>query len=310
MTAYLARRGMHALLVLFIVTLAAFLLIHLVPGDPVRITLGAHAPPDAVRRVRHELGLDRSLAAQFGSFLTGIPRGDFGTSINTQRPVGEIILPRILPSVFLLVYGTLISLIVAVPLGIFSALYRNRPPDHGIRVVATVGLAMPSFWFALLLVEVFSLHLGLFPVSGYGTGFFGHLESLTLPAITIGIYLAPLIIRTLRSSLIETLSTDFITSARARGFAETRVIGKHALRNALIATITILAINIGYLISGSVVIENVFGIPGLGSLLVSAIQMRDFPTVSALTLLFGALVILVNLLADLSYAIVDPRIRL
>jgi peptide/nickel transport system permease protein len=310
MTAYLARRALHALLVLFIVTLAAFLLIHLVPGDPVRITLGAHAPPDAVQRVRHELGLDRSLAAQFGSFLTGIPQGDFGTSINTQRPVGEIILPRILPSVFLLVYGTLISLIVAVPLGIFSALYRNRPPDHGIRVVATVGLAMPSFWFALLLVEVFSLHLGLFPVSGYGTGFFGHLESLTLPAITIGIYLAPLIIRTLRSSLIETLSTDFITSARARGFAETRVIGKHALRNALIATITILAINIGYLISGSVVIENVFGIPGLGSLLVSAIQMRDFPTVSALTLLFGALVILVNLLADLSYAVVDPRIRL
>ncbi len=310
MTTFLARRAMHALLVLFIVTLAAFLLIHLVPGDPVRITLGAHASPDAVRRVRHELGLDRSLAAQFGSFLTGILHGDFGTSINLQRPVSAIIGPRIAPSVLLLVYGTLISLVVAVPLGVFSALYRNRPADHSIRVVATVGLAMPSFWFGLLLVEVFSLHLGLLPVAGYGTGFVGHLESLTLPAVTIGIYLAPLIVRTLRSSLIETLSADFITSARARGFTETRVIGKHALRNALIATITILAINIGYLISGSVVIENVFGIPGLGSLLVSTIQMRDFPTISALTLLFGALVILVNLLADLSYALVDPRIRL
>jgi peptide/nickel transport system permease protein len=310
MTAYLARRALHAVLVLFIVTLAAFLLIHLVPGDPVRITLGAHASPDAVRRVRHELGLDRSLASQFGSFLIGILQGDFGTSINLQRPVSAIIGPRIVPSVFLLVYGTLISLVVAVPLGVFSALYRNRPPDHSIRVVATVGLAMPSFWFGLLLVEVFSLHLGLLPVSGYGTGFAGHLESLTLPAITIGIYLAPLIIRTLRSSLIETLSADFITSARARGFTETRVIGKHALRNALIATITILAINIGYLISGSVVIENVFGIPGLGSLLVSTIHARDFPTISALTLLFGALVIVVNLLADLSYALVDPRIRL
>ena len=189
--------------------------------------------------------------------------------------MSAVIGPRIGPSIFLLVYGTVISLLVAVPLGIFSALYRNRPADHGIRVVATVGLAMPSFWFGLLLVEVFSLHLGLLPVSGYGTGFFGHLESLTLPAITIGIYLAPLIIRTLRSSLIETLSADFITSARARGCGETRVIGKHALRNALIATITILAINIGYLISGSVVIENVFGIPGLGSLLVSTIQMRE-----------------------------------
>jgi len=301
---------MHAVFVLFIVALAAFLLIHLVPGDPVRITLGAHAPPDAVRRVRHQLGLDRSLAAQFGSFLTGVFRGDFGTSINQQRQVSAIIGPRIAPSVLLLVYGTLISLVVAVPLGVFSALYRNRPADHGIRVVATVGLAMPSFWFGLLLVEVFSLHLGLLPVAGYGTGLVGHLESLTLPAVTIGIYLAPLIVRTLRSSLIETLSADFITSARARGFTETRVIGKHALRNALIATITILAINIGYLISGSVVIENVFGIPGLGSLLVSTIQSRDFPTISALTLLFGALVILVNLLADLSYALVDPRIRL
>jgi len=310
MTGYLARRAAHAVLVLLIVTLVSFLLIHLVPGDPVRITLGAHAPPDAVQRVRHQLGLDRSLLAQFGSFLTGLLQGNLGTSINLQLPVSGILGPRIAPSIFLLIYGMIISLLVAIPLGVFSALYRNRPPDHAIRVVATVGLAMPSFWFGLLLVEVFSLHLHLLPVSGYGSGFVGHLESLTLPAVTVGLYLAPLIVRTLRSSLIETLSADFITSARARGFRETRVIGKHALRNALIATITIVAINIGYLISGSVVIENVFGIPGLGSLLVSSIQMRDFPTISALTLLFGVLVILVNLLADLSYAIVDPRIRL
>ena len=310
MTGYLARRGLHAVLVLFIVTFVAFLLIHLVPGDPVRIMLGAHAPPSAVAQVRKQLGLDRSLVSQFASFLEGLPRGDLGTSISLQRPVRDIVGPRIWPSVFLLVYGTLISLLVAVPLGVFSALYRNRPADHTIRVVATVGLAMPSFWFGLLLVELFSLQLGWLPVSGYGSGFLGHLESLTLPAITVGIYLAPLIIRTLRSSLIETLSADFVTSARARGFRETRVVGKHALRNALIATITILAINIGYLISGSVVIENVFAIPGLGSLLVSSIQMRDFPTISALTLIFGVLVILTNLLADLSYALVDPRIRI
>ncbi len=310
MTAYLARRGMHAVLVLFIVTLAAFLLIHMVPGDPVRITLGAHAPEENVRAVRHQLGLDQSLPHQFGTFLAGLAQGDLGTSINLQQPVSQIIGPRIMPSILLLLYGTVISLLVAFPLGVYSALYRNRAPDHMIRIVATVGLAMPSFWFGLLLVELFSLRLGLLPVSGYGDGFLGHLESLTLPAITVGIYLAPLIVRTLRSSLIETLGADFITSARARGLTERRVIGRHALRNALIATITILAINIGYLISGTVVIENVFGIPGLGSLLVSSIQMRDFPTISALTLLFGLLVILVNLIADLSYAIVDPRIRL
>ncbi len=281
MTAYLARRVLHALLVLLIVTLAAFLLIHLVPGDPVRITLGAHAPPAAVERVRHQLGLDRSLLSQFGSFLGGVVQGDFGTSINLQRPVSAVIGPRIGPSIFLLVYGTVISLLVAVPLGIFSALYRNRPADHGIRLVATVGLAMPSFWFGLLLVEVFSLHLGWLPVSGYGTGFLGHLESLTLPAITIGIYLAPMIIRTLRVEPHRDAVGRLHRPRRARaGFGETRVIVKHALRNALIATITILAINIGFLISGSVVIENVFGIPGLGSLLVSTIQTRDFPTIS------------------------------
>jgi peptide/nickel transport system permease protein len=309
-TAYLVRRLLHAVLVLAILTLVAFMLIHLVPGDPVRIMLGAHAPPAAVRQVRHELGLDRSLVHQFASFAGGLFRGDLGTSINLQRPVGEVLGPRIGPSVLLLLYGTVISLVVAVPLGVLSALYRNRPLDHVIRVLATIGLAMPAFWFGLLLVEIFSLRLHFFPVAGYGDGFFGHLRSLTLPAVTVGVYLAPLVIRTLRSSLNETLAADFITAARARGFAERRVIGKHALRNALIATVTILAINIGYLISGSVVIESVFNIPGLGSLLVSTISVRDFPTISALTLVFGVLVIVVNLLADLSYALIDPRIRL
>jgi peptide/nickel transport system permease protein len=308
--AYLTRRGAHAVIVLFFLTLAAFLLIHLVPGDPVRITLGAHAPPDAVARVRHTLGLDRSLGSQFLSFVGGLFRGDLGTSINTQRPVSELLGPRILPSIFLLVYGTVVCLVIGIPLGMVSALRRNRPTDHVIRIVTTIGVGMPAFWFGLILVRFFSLDLGLLPVAGYGSGFAGHLENLTLPAVAVGVYLAPLVIRTLRSSLIETLSTDFITAARARGLTEARVIGKHALRNALISTITILAINVGYLISGSVVIENVFTIPGLGSLLVSSMQMRDFPTISALTLLFGVLVIAVNLAADLSYAAVDPRVRL
>jgi peptide/nickel transport system permease protein len=239
----------------------------------------------------------------------GIPRGDLGTSINLKRPVGELIGPRIGPSLWLLGYGILISLLVGVPLAAVSAVRRNRPADHGIRLAATVGIGMPSFWFGLILVELFSLRLGLLPVAGYGRGFSGHLRYLTLPAVTVGVYLAPLVIRTLRSSLIETLSTDFITAARARGYSELRVIGKHATRNALIATITVLSINIGYLISGTVVIENVFDIPGLGSLLVSSIEARDFPTIQGLTLLFGVLVIGVNLAADLSYAAVDPRIR-
>jgi peptide/nickel transport system permease protein len=310
LAAYLTRRGAHAVIVLFFLTLAAFLLVHLVPGDPVRIMLGPHAPPEAVAQVRHNLGLDRPLPSQFLSFVGGLFQGDLGTSLNTQRPVSELLGSRIWPSLFLLAYGTAVCLLIGIPMGMLSALRRNRPTDHVIRIVTTIGIGMPAFWFGLILVRFFSLDLGLLPVAGYGLGFTGHLQNLTLPAVAVGVYLAPLVIRTLRSSLIETLSTDFITAARARGFREGRVIGKHALRNALISTITILAINVGYLISGSVVIENVFNIPGLGSLLVSSMQMRDFPTISALTLLFGVLVLAVNLAADLSYAIVDPRIRL
>lgn len=310
MAAYMTRRVLHAVIVVALITLASFLIIHLVPGDPVREIVGPYASPAAVRRVRRELGLDHSLIHQYLSFLGGIFHGRLGTSITLRVSVAGLIGPRVLPSVLLLTYATLISLIVAVPMGIIAALYRNRPVDHGVRVLTTVWLGMPAFWFGLVLVEIFSLSFHLFPVAGYGSGFLSHVWYLTLPAITLGIYLAPLVVRTLRSSLIETLSADYVTAARARGFRESRVVGKHGLRNALIATITILAINIGFLISGAVVVESVFNIPGLGSLLVSAIQQRDFATITGLTFVFGTSVVLINLLADLAYSAVDPRIRL
>ncbi len=310
MVAFMGRRCGHAAIVLLLITLASFMIIHLVPGDPVREVLGSYASPSAVRQVRRELGLDHSLFHQYFGFLGGIFHGSLGTSITLQVPVNSLIGPRIVPTALLLLYATVLSLLVAVPMAVISAIYRNRPVDHVVRVLTTLWLGMPAFWFGLVLVEIFSLGFHLFPVAGYGSGFLGHLRYLTLPAVTLGIYLAPLIVRTLRSSLIETLSSDYVTAARARGFTAWRVIGKHAMRNALIATITILAINIAFLISGAVVVEGVFSIPGLGSLLITAIQQRDFATISGLTLVFGAVVVLINLLADLAYSVVDPRIRL
>jgi peptide/nickel transport system permease protein len=211
---------------------------------------------------------------------------------------------------FLLGYGTLIGLILAIPLGIVSAKWRNRGPDHLIRLLSLVAFAMPSFWLALILVRFFSLRLGWLPVSGYGQGFVGHVESLTLPSLTIGFFLASMLIRALRSSMIEILSAEYIEAARARGVSERSVLLRHGLRNALIGMLTILAVNLGFLIGGAVVVEQVFDIPGLGQLLVQSIFTRDFPTIQALALVFGALVIAINLISDLAYAAIDPRVRL
>jgi len=309
MTRYLGHRLLHVLPVVIGITLASFVLIHLVPGDPIRIMLGAKAPAERVAEVKHELGIDRPLPQQYLSFVGGAVHGDLGESIILRRPVSSVVGERLGPSLFLLGYATLIALVFAVPLGIVSALRRNRLADHSIRILTLMGFAMPSFWLGLILIRKLSLDLGVFPVSGYGEGFFGHVRSLTLPSVTIGLFLASMLVRSLRASLIDIFGMEYVEAARARGLSEPRVVVKHSLRPALIATITVLAVNLGWLISGAVVIERVFDIPGLGQLLVESIFTRDFPTIQGLTLVFGLIVIAINLLADLSYAAVDPRVR-
>jgi len=309
MTRYFGRRLLHVLPVVIGITLASFVLIHLVPGDPIRIMLGAKAPAERVAAVKHELGIDRPLPQQYLSFVGGAVHGDLGESIILRRPVSSVVGERLGPSLFLLAYATLIALVIAIPLGIVSALRRNRLADHSIRVLTLIGFAMPSFWLGLILIRKLSLDLGIFPVSGYGEGFSGHVRSLTLPSLTIGLFLASMLVRSLRASLVDIFGTEYVEAARARGLSEPRVVVKHSLRPALIATITVLAVNLGWLISGAVVIERVFDIPGLGQLLVESIFTRDFPTIQGLTLVFGIIVIAINLLADLSYALVDPRVR-
>ena len=310
MANFLSRRVLQMLPVLVGITLFSFVLIHLVPGNPVAIMVGGKAPPGVVRSISHQLGLDRPLLTQYFDFVWHALQGNLGESIVLRRPVASVVGERIGASIFLLGYGSVIGMLVSLPLGIASARWRNRLPDHLIRLVSLIAFAMPSFWLALILVRVFSLGLGWLPVSGYGQGFVGHIESLTLPAVTIGLFLASMLIRALRSTLIEVLDTEYIEAARARGASERRVFFKHGLRNALIGMLTILAVNLGFLIGGAVIVEQVFDIPGLGQLLIQSIFTRDFPTIQALALVFGVLVIVINLASDIAYAAIDPRVRL
>jgi peptide/nickel transport system permease protein len=309
MLRFLGLRLLHSVPVIVGITLAAFVLIHAVPGDPIRIMLGGKASQAHIDEVEHQLGIDRPLPRQYIDFVGGIPQGDLGESIILRRPVSSVVGERLGPSVFLLAYAALIAVIVALPLGIVSALRRNHITDHLIRLLTLIAFAMPAFWLGLILIRNLSLNLGAFPVAGYGEGFLDNLHHLTLPALTIGLFLAAMLVRSLRSSLVDVFAAEYIEAARARGLSESRVVLKHALRNSLIATITVLAVNLGWLISSAVVIEKVFDIPGLGHLLVESIYTRDFPTIQALTLVFGLLVIAINLLSDLAYALVDPRVR-
>jgi ABC-type dipeptide/oligopeptide/nickel transport system permease component len=307
---YFLRRLALAVIVLLGLTVVTFLMIHLVPGDPVQQTLGNRATPQAIAAVREQLGLNRSLPAQFWTFLSDLVTGNLGHSLTLNAPVGEIVGQRIAPSALLIGYGLLVSMVVGVPLAIIAALRPNGIVDNGIRLLTTFAFAMPSFWLGLMLALIFGLWLKWFPVSGYETGIGGILRTLTLPAITLGLSLATIVVRTLRSSLLEVLQTEYIEAARSRGLSERRVVIKHALRNAGMATVTVMSVNVGFLIGGTVVVEAVFQVPGVGSLLLQSVQRRDYELVQALALLAGTAVVLISLATDLIQAAIDPRVRL
>jgi ABC-type dipeptide/oligopeptide/nickel transport system permease component len=310
MLTYILHRVGLSIMVLFGLLVATFFIIHLVPGDPVMIVLGGHATPQAIVETRHKLGLDQSLLHQFWTYLTNMVQGRLGTALTINAPIGELIGQRVAPSVIMIGYGMLIALVIGVPLAIVSALRPNGLLDNAIRLMTTFAFAMASFWLGLMLSLLLGLELKLFPVSGYESGFGGAIRTLTLPALTLGLGLAAVVVRTLRSSLLEVLQSEYIDAARSRGLSEIRVIGKHALRNSIMNTITILSVNVGFLIGGTLVLEQVFQIPGLGSLLLDAVQKRDYQLVQAIALLAGAAVVLAGLAADLIQAAIDPRVRL
>ena len=308
MLRYALARLLNGLWSLAAVLVAGFLVIRLIPGDPVVQMLGINAKPETVAIVKADLGLDRPIWSQFVSFIGNAARGDFGTSIVKKVPVSSVIGGRIVTSVELVAFAVLLSLLAALPIGVLAAVRRGRLADSAVRFGSMVALAMPSFWLGLMLILLFGLRLEVLPVGGMRPGLGGAIQSLLLPAFTVACYLAPQLIRALRSALIESMQSGYIEATRARGFAELPVVARSAMKNSLTSVVSILAINIGFLLSGTVVVEAVFQIPGMGSLLVQAVLTRDFPVIQGLIVVFGALVVAINVGADLVNARLDPRV--
>jgi peptide/nickel transport system permease protein len=301
---YLARRLLLALPVVLGVVTLVFLLIHLIPGDPVEIMLGESALPADRDALREALGLDRPIPEQYGSFLWGLCRGDLGVSLQQRRPVTALIREHYPATLELTLAAMLISLLIALPAGILSGIRQYSVLDHSTMFLALLGVSMPNFWLGPLLIWVFSIQLGWFPVSGKGG-----LAHLVLPAVTLGASMAAIVARMTRSSVLEVLREDYVMTARAKGLSEARVILKHVLRNAMLPVLTVVGLQFGALLAGSIITETIFSWPGLGTLMVKAIQTRDYPVVQGCVLIIALSYVLVNLLTDLLYGVIDPRIR-
>jgi peptide/nickel transport system permease protein len=305
---YTLERILHALPVILGVTIFVFFAIQLVPGDPIRIMMHGRVSDEEVAAIYARLGMDRPLLIQYVHYVAKAVTGDLGVSIVQNAPVTALVAEKFWPSIWLLVNSTIISVLLALPLALLSSFYRNRWADHVIRIGSMIGFAMPPFWIGLLVILFFGLWLGWFPIAGFGSGLLEHVHHMFLPSLTIALFLAPILVQSLRSSMLDILATDYVEVARAKGLSEWRILIKHVLRNALIPAITVLAVNISWLVSGAVIVEYVFSLPGLGSLLVRSVGFRDYPVIQGLSLIFAVIVVVVNLLADLSYMLVDRRV--
>lgn len=309
-TRHVALRLLQLVPTLFGVSIVVFLLLQLVPGDPARTLLGPTARPEAVASLREDLGLTRPLVDQYTDFMGGVVTGDPGTSITYDVPLVDLISQRWAPTAWLVLYATVLVVVITVPLALAAARRPGGWADQVVRAVSLVSLGMPSFWLGLLFVLFFGLNLGWFPVSGYGEGVGGHLHSLFLPALTTALTMTPMTVRSLRASLIDVLESDYMVAVRAKGLSAPRTMAIYALRVAILPTVTVLGVNLGWLVGNTVVTEQVFVVPGLGSLMIDAIVNRDFPLVQYLALVFAAVVVIVSLATDVARASLDPRVAL
>ena len=313
MKAFLVRRILQTLITLFVVSLISFTLSMVLPGDPSLSIVGSEGASEAmIQNLRQELGLDKPIVVQYFKWLGALVRGDFGISIRTRVHVLTLFGQRLPMTLELLGLGILFSLLIAIPMGIFSALRPNTWVDTAGTVIAVSGVAMPQFFLGMILILVFSIWLGWLPSSGYvspADNLAGNLKGMILPAISLGLVVTAEIMRQLRSSMLEVLNEEYIQTARAKGVPEYQVIIRHALRNALIPVVTLLGMRIGRLIGGIVIIEVVFSLPGIGRLLMNAVLFNDFPVLQTGVLLVALAVTFLNLLADLSYSFLDPRIH-
>lgn len=303
-------RPLQMIPVLFGVTVVTFVLVRSIPGDPVRVLLGPRARPEMIEAVRRQFGLDEPLLVQYGYFVWNLLHGDLGRSIMYRAPVFEVIGERLPPTLFLLSYALVLSVGLALFLALVAARHCDRLPDHLVRAFCTAGLGLPAFWLGIIVIMVFSIRLGWFPVSGYGDGFLGHLHHLFLPAFTIALALAPVLARNLRATLIEQMDSGYVEAARSRGEPDAALFLRHALPNSLVPTINLLGVNLAWLIGGTVVVETVFSIPGIGQLMVASVFTRDYILVQGVTFVFALAVITINLIVDVLTVALDPRIEL
>lgn len=312
MITVIVRRVLTLVPVLIAISFVSFLLLALIPGDPAVVMLGADAPPQALERLRGQLGLDRPFLERFGWWLWSAVRGDLGTSLYQQRPVTVMVMERLPVTLLVCMLATIISVIVGVSLGVIAAVQRNRVTDHVVRVLSLVGLSMPDFWFGLILILTFSIRFPIFPITGFvplDRDFFTSLQFFVLPSLALGLTLAGFLTRLTRASMLEVLSADYVRTARSKGLRARTVVLRHALGTALLPLVTVVGLNFGRLLGGAIVIETVFSLPGVGRLIVLAINQRDFPVVQAAVLYVAVIFTIVNLLTDLSYVVLDPRVR-
>ncbi|MFS4583416.1 ABC transporter permease [Phaeobacter sp. C3_T13_0] len=307
---YIIKRMMLMAVTFFLVMVIIFLLVRLLPGDPAIAIAGDRASDADLAAIRERLGLNQALVVQFWQFLSNTVQGDLGRSILMRAPVMDVITARLPTTLFLTTYAVALSVLIAGPLAFVAALNRGRWPDAVIRTVFQVGLSMPVFYIGLILLTFLAAQLRWFPVGGYGDSFTARLYHLFLPSVAVALYTSAIIMRNLRSAIIEVVDAEYVEFARAKGLSSTQILGRHVLRNALISTVTLLGLSIGNLMSGTLVTETVFAVPGVGRLMLEAIFARDYPLIQGLTLTFAVLVSIVFLLTDLIQSALDPRMRL
>ncbi|MBT0959328.1 ABC transporter permease [Alphaproteobacteria bacterium KMM 3653] len=312
MIRFAAFRLLSLCLSLLAASLVVFCVIEVIPGDTASFMLGLNASPEAEAALRSELGLDKGLVARYLAWAGGMLTGDFGTSYTYRVPVADLVAQRILVSLPLALYALILSTLIALPVGLLAAALRGRAADYGIMGITQLGIAVPNFWFGMLLVLAFAITYRIFPAGGFPgweAGFGPAMRALTLPAVALALPQASILARVMRSSVIETLDADFIRTARAKGLSEGQAIRRHAFRNALIPVLTIIGLQFSFLLAGAIIIENVFYLPGLGRLIFQGITQRDLIVVESVVMLLVFAVITVTFLVDIAYALVDPRLR-
>ncbi|ENK9949663.1 glutathione ABC transporter permease GsiC [Salmonella enterica] len=301
---YVLKRLLGLIPTLLIVAVLVFLFVHLLPGDPARLIAGPEADAQVIALVRQQLGLDQPLHVQFWRYITHVLQGDFGTSMVSRRPVSEEIASRFLPTLWLTITSMIWAVLFGMAIGIAAAVWRNRWPDRVGMTLAVTGISFPAFALGMLLMQIFSVGLGWLPTVGADSW-----QHYILPSLTLGAAVASVMARFTRSSFVDVLSEDYMRTARAKGVSETWVVLKHGLRNAMIPVVTMMGLQFGFLLGGSIVVEKVFNWPGLGRLLVDSVDMRDYPVIQAEVLLFSLEFILINLVVDVLYAAINPAIR-